>query len=563
VTFLHPLALLGLAAAAIPALLHLLQRRTPPELEFPPLRYLAAAERASARRLRLRHLLLLLLRTALIVAVVLAAARPLVPTRTGAAHAPTAVAVIVDNSVSAGAVAEGRPLLDRLRVTAHTTLRRAGAADRVWLVLADGVPRGGSPDALVAALDSAAADGPRLDLVAAVTRAAQLVNAEPIAAREVHVLSDLQRTALEAGRARTPEGVRVLALAPPRRLPPNRGVIAARVTEGVVTADIGGTPGAEAAAVTLRIGGRDVGRALASPGAAASLALPPLGTGWWTGELLLEPDELRADDRRFIAWRVAPPARVASAPEAGSFVAAALGVLREAGRVSGGNEVTIADRPAPGLAVVLPPADAALVGPANRALATRGVTWRFGAPGTPGTLTSTLLPSVAGVAVTRRLRLEALDRADSSAVLATVNGEPWLVRAGDVIVLGSRLDTTWTALPARPGFVSFVDALVNRVVRGEAAVQYAEGIPAVTFERRGIDTVGATVTGPDPRESDLTPAVPAVIREMLGGRALLLDDRSFALEAYAGVGRADVSGLLVVLALLLALTETAVALRTR
>ena len=66
-SFLHPLALLGLAAAAIPALLHLLQRRTPPELEFPPLRYLSEAERQSARRLKLRHLLLLLLRTALIV----------------------------------------------------------------------------------------------------------------------------------------------------------------------------------------------------------------------------------------------------------------------------------------------------------------------------------------------------------------------------------------------------------------------------------------------------------------------------------------------------------------
>src|SRR2546426_1770955 len=58
VTFLHPLALAGLAAAAIPALLHLLERRVPPEAEFPPLRYLSEAERQNARRLKLRHLLL-------------------------------------------------------------------------------------------------------------------------------------------------------------------------------------------------------------------------------------------------------------------------------------------------------------------------------------------------------------------------------------------------------------------------------------------------------------------------------------------------------------------------
>ena len=47
-SFLHPLILLGLAAAAIPALLHLFERRLPPEVEFPPLRYLSEAERQSA-----------------------------------------------------------------------------------------------------------------------------------------------------------------------------------------------------------------------------------------------------------------------------------------------------------------------------------------------------------------------------------------------------------------------------------------------------------------------------------------------------------------------------------
>jgi hypothetical protein len=563
VSFLHPLALLGLAAAAIPALLHLLQRRTPPELDFPPLRYLAAAERASARRLKLRHLVLLLLRTALIVCVVVAAARPLIPARTGGAHAPTAVVVILDNSVSAGAVVDGRPVLDRLRVLAHTTLSRASTDDRVWLMLADGVIRGGSPEVLLAALDSARADGPRLDLVAAVQRAAQLVHAEPMEAREVHVLSDVQRTAVESGRSTVPGGVRVLVLAPARRPPPNVAVGQVRVTDGVVTADIGGTPGSAQAAATLRIGGQDVGRALTAPGTAVSLALPPLGPAWWTGELNLEPDELRADDRRLMAWRVAPPARVAAALEAGPFAAAALAVLRDGGRVAPGNEVSIADRPAPGTSIVLPPADPALVGPANRALGARGVAWRFGAPGTPGTLTSTSLPSINGVPATRRLRLEPVGRLDSTTILATVNGEPWITRSGDVVVIGSRLDTAWTELPERPGFVPFVDALVNRVARGEAPVRFAEGTPAVVFERRGADTVGATVYGADPREADLTPASESELRQTLGERAQVLDDRALGLEAYAGVGRADASAALILLALMIAVIETVVAIRTR
>jgi hypothetical protein len=354
----------------------------------------------------------------------------------------------------------------------------------------------------------------------------------------------------------------VLALAAPPP-PLNRGIVDARVTDGVVVAMVGGTAGAPAVPVTLSIGGREVGRALAAPGGAVTLAVPPLRPGWWTGELALAPDELRADDVRQLAWRVAPPARVTATPEAGTFISAALAVLREAGRAEAGTGVTISDRPATGgvATIVVPPADPALVGPANRALGARGVTWRFGAPGTPGPLASDALAPLVGASVARRMRLEPPPAGDSGLVLARVNGEPWLVRAGDVVLVGSRLDTTWTSLPTRPGFVPFVDALVNRVARGEAAVRFQEGTPHVAFTRHGADTVGATVFGPDPRESDLTPAAADLARTALG--AEVFDDAAFGAESYAGVRRADISGWMLVLALLLVATETAVALRTR
>src|SRR6266480_2669401 len=169
VTFPHPLALVGLAAAAIPALLHLLERRVPPEAEFPPLRYLSEAERQNARRLKLRHLLLLLLRTALIVLLV-----------------------------------DGRPVLERLKAMARGSLVRATASDRLWLVLADGVARAGTWEASPATVDSVGVSARRLDLTAAVGAATRLVDAEPLPAREVHVVSDLQRTALGSGRAAVP-----------------------------------------------------------------------------------------------------------------------------------------------------------------------------------------------------------------------------------------------------------------------------------------------------------------------------------------------------------------------
>src|SRR6266508_4719656 len=275
-SFIHPLALLGLAAAAIPALLHLLQRRIPPEFDFPPVRYLSAAERESARRLKLRHLLLLILRTALIVAIVLAAARPLVPLRGGGAHQPTAAVIILDNSPSAGAVVDGGLMLDRLRVAARASVGRTTSADRIWLMLCDGVLRGGSRDALLATIDSTHTGWQRLDLGQAVERAARLVNAQPLPGREVHLLSDLQNTALASSHAEVPSGVRVLALAPGRAVA-NRGIAAVTVSEGAAVIELSGSMVGTAGTpqpvpVTIRIGGgrRDRGeiaaRGLATTG---------------------------------------------------------------------------------------------------------------------------------------------------------------------------------------------------------------------------------------------------------------------------------------------------------
>src|SRR5207247_1628360 len=104
------------------------------------------------------------------------------------------------------------------------------------------------------------------------------------------------------GRAEVPRGVRVLALAPPGQGLANRGVAQAQVIDGAVTITLAGTPGAGPAAVTVRLrataspGGRsrDVGRALVSTGSSAAVPLPSVTPGWWLGEAVRDPDELRA-----------------------------------------------------------------------------------------------------------------------------------------------------------------------------------------------------------------------------------------------------------------------------
>jgi hypothetical protein len=284
------------------------------------------------------------------------------------------------------------------------------------------------------------------------------------------------------------------------------------------------------------------------------------------GEVILDPDELRADDRRLFVWHVASQTRVSTAPEAGPFVAAAVAVLRDAKRVASGIDVTIGDRPRGGITIVLPPADRASLGEVDRALAARGTRWRYGAPGTPGPIASTELGQISGALVARRYRIVAgattAERGTSadSTVVATVNGDPWLVRDGDVVLVGSRLDTAWTALPRATAFVPFVDALINRVARGERPVRAAEGAARVVFDARGADTVGATVFGADPRESDLSPAPADLVQQTLGAPAL--DAARFAAARFSSTRRAEVSGWLLAFALLVALVELGVATLT-
>ena len=78
-TWLHPALLFGLGIVAIPVLLHFLMRQKPRKLVFPALRLVQQQRRSNARRFRLRHLWLLLLRMAALAAIVFAIARPTLP----------------------------------------------------------------------------------------------------------------------------------------------------------------------------------------------------------------------------------------------------------------------------------------------------------------------------------------------------------------------------------------------------------------------------------------------------------------------------------------------------
>ena len=76
---INPAIIYGLGLAAVPVLLHMLLRARPKPHLFPALLLLEQRRRHNRRRLRLRHIWLLLLRIALIALLVLAVARPKLP----------------------------------------------------------------------------------------------------------------------------------------------------------------------------------------------------------------------------------------------------------------------------------------------------------------------------------------------------------------------------------------------------------------------------------------------------------------------------------------------------
>lgn len=583
IAFAAPWVLGGLVLAAVPIVLHLVARREPPVVEFPAVRYLEETSRRHRQRVQVQHWVLLLVRTLLIVLLVLAAAGP---TRQGSmglgGHAPTALVIILDNSLSSGAVRGGEATLTRLRAAAGATLERATPADRLWLVAADGVPRSGSAERLRAVVDSMEVSDWRLDLGAALTVSQALLSATDLPG-EVLVLTDLQATALSPAAGDFPVVIGV----PETAAPPNLGVASVDagaqpwLGAGRLGVEVHGDAGGEPRPLRVALAGREVRQVLIDAGVRTAIPMAAPMAGWHLVEVRLDPDELRGDDGAVTAVRQAAPATVAWEPT-DRYVHAAMEVLLANGRIMRGSALTLG-RLGPGPSIVLPPADPAELGALNRALAARGVGWAFGelAAQAGRTDSSMTLPPVV---VSRRHRLAPLG-SGVTGVVATVDGEPWLVRSGDVLLIGSRLSPDWTDLPLTAGFMPFMDALVNRDARGEVATLRAAPGDVVTLpggvtrvlgplgEQRvesggphlatvtGLhwlldreDTVGVLAVNPDPRESWLAAATPEAVRALWPRTTLAAPEGAVAL-AFGQGARADLRGPFLWLVLLLGCVE--------
>ncbi len=511
---LNPLFLLAGAAVAVPLLLHLLQRQEGRRVAFPALRYLERTEREHARRIRLRQILLLALRMTAVLAVVGAGAGLFLGGR-GSSHPPTALALVLDNSLSSGLVEGDRRVLDRLKDQALATLAQATEGDRIWVILA-GEPwlpsTPGGPGEARRAVEAARASAGAGDLSQALARAAELVSAAGLEAREIHLLSDLQATAFDP-RTRAPAGnVPVAVWAPERVVPSNRALTALLVGGGlgplegqrsevaVTAAPLQGP--ADTAAMTVRVvvGDRVTATAELPPGMSVALPLPPAAPGWTLGHAEADPDALSADDRRHFAFRARPVPRVALAGDAGIFLGEAVAVLEAGDRlraaapdvadlvISISGESLEAVAPS-GAVLVVPPEEAALLPALNRRLQASGIPWRFEAMQGGGEAEAALeapgIPEpLQGARVRRWYRLAlATDPPFPTRTLAMAAGDPWAVEGTDptgrrYLLVASPMDAASTSLPLSSAMLRSLDwAAVTWAAAGSGPSERMAGMP--------------------------------------------------------------------------------------
>jgi len=496
VTFLYPIFLLALLAVAVPILLHLLRRQEKRIIDFPALRYLRSTTRESARVIRLRQLLLLLLRITVLVLLVLAGSRWILPVG-GGDFPPAGVVLVVDNGVASGeVVGEGRAL-DSLVARGIEALAQTGSHDQIWVVAA------GEPWRPARAQDRAGAERELRslepthlvsDLGAALDRAAAILEAGAPKVREILLLTTSSAPFLPAPSFSAREVAIPLRMAPaPPPSHQGRGIAWVGPAGGLPPR--AGTPwelevrlvGGEVEGTLLRayLDDRLVATGRAGPGGELLLPIPPLPAGPLEGRVEIDPDDLRADDVAAFAFQIVPPPTVRAEGDLTPYLGDALDALEQAGRirqVGGVERVDVlilgagASAPrsegAPPLLLILPPEDPSRLPGLNALLGELLPGWRL-EPGLPprGSETSVdpelsaiLLPTYPRVRFGYRV-VRGTSGLEGSPLLTLAEGSPWLIRGEtptrSIFLLLSPLTPEASDLPSSTALVPLLDRITS------------------------------------------------------------------------------------------------------
>jgi Mg-chelatase subunit ChlD len=326
--FLVPAFLAGLAALAIPIVLHLRHRDKDRPYRFPSLMFLEQLPIRTAERRRITDLPLMLLRALAVALLVLAFTRPVFSRDVKAEQSKRVRAMIlmVDRSMSMGHRDVWPAALD----SARTVIASLGAGDRLALVLFDDDAEVAQPfstdrSAALAVLAKARPADRGTRYPAALRAARQLAAKPGEATPEVVIITDLQRTGVSgvAG-LDLPKGltVRTIAVGPKSRanatvasvdihrtIEPLRTMLA---VESRIVAREGAA--ARTAQATLILNGRPSGTkrvTIPAAGEARVLFTPVLlPAGLVRGSVSIDNDALAADDTFHFAFAARDELRV-------------------------------------------------------------------------------------------------------------------------------------------------------------------------------------------------------------------------------------------------------------
>lgn len=325
-TFLNPLVLFGLAAAAIPILIHLLNLRKLKKVEFSSLRFLKEMQKTRMRRVRIRQWILLLLRTLLIISLVLAFARPAL--RGGLAgvigtHARTTSVVLLDDSPSMAVRTDHGVMFTRAREAAARAAGLLQEGDEMYILRLSetGHPENPAPartrDEAVALLAPASVTAVTVPYRDAFAVAARLLGESRNFNKELYLFSDLQKTQFAA--AEPPDtadlfdnSIRVFLAAPLTPAQDNAGIADCAVLSRILSPgrpvllrallrNAGSTPVRNGLLSVYLDGTRVLQQSVDIPAggsAAPTLSVTPKRRGIIRGSIQIEDDALEADNRR-------------------------------------------------------------------------------------------------------------------------------------------------------------------------------------------------------------------------------------------------------------------------
>jgi hypothetical protein len=307
------------AAAALPVILHLLSRQRLRKIQFSSLMLLSRLEKSQMRRLRVRQLLLLILRTLAVLTLVFAFARPLLrETDTPLLGTQTAAVLIIDESASMSAMGSTGRRIDRARAVGRRIVATLGPGDRLAALPDTG---GSAPpdfeyshDGWNAQVDGFAVTDGQADLGAALAAARRALDTVSTGVREVYIVTDGQRSAWHTVPSREAADVHAYVVSVGEDLQPNRSVRhldfggslwIANATADLQVTIVNAGPEIRDLPVSLFLDGNRVAQSAVTLARGDSgnvaLRLPSLEAGWHHGRVQISADAWPTDNALYFA----------------------------------------------------------------------------------------------------------------------------------------------------------------------------------------------------------------------------------------------------------------------